>query len=234
MTMDATDRLLAYATGQAALLGVLAGVAAGLTLFGPFGGALTHLATAASGPAARLVHRLLQALTVAVPVAYVLVPLVVVGSLVVRGQRLPGRAFVAGALVVVFVGGALAGSLLAAPASGLVEQRGGAPQVAFATDYTERDDGRGVLTVTHDGGDAVRAGRLSVEGTGVAAVPGADQTTAGPWAGEVSGEWAGDPTVVPGDSVTVGVEGACVVRVVYRTEWKATVLEKYTCPDATD
>lgn len=238
--MDATGRYLAYAVGQATAVGVLVGVAGALTLVAPLGLSHSYLAVAASGPAAGLAHRLVQALAVVVPVQYVLVPVGVAGYLAVTDRddsSTSGRAFVAGGLLLVFVAGGLAGSFLAGPAGALIERQGvGSPQASFAYDYAERGDGRGVLTVTHDGGDTVRADRLFVEGPGITDVPDADQTEAGPWRGETSEATVGggQPAVAPGDSVRVGVADDCVVRIVYRTEWSAATVGKYACPDATE
>ncbi|MFB6172094.1 MAG: hypothetical protein ABEJ23_06135 [Haloarculaceae archaeon] len=229
--MDATDRFLAYAAGQALVLGALVGLAAAVVPVSPLGVSHQSLA-AASGAGARLAHLLVQWLAVAVPVLYVLVPLAVVGWLAATDRTVPQPAVAALALLLVFLTGAAGGTALAGPAGALVEtQRTGAPQVAFAFDYAGHGDGRGVVTVTHDGGAAVRVDRLSVEGTGIADVPGATQTAAGRWQGAASGRRAGEAAVVRGDSVAVGVERGCAVRIVYRTEWSATVVARRTCPE---
>lgn len=106
-----------------------------------------------------------------------------------------------------------------APTGDLVESRTlnrvqpAPPDVSFRTDYRSTGEGRGVLTLTHDGGPAA-AGNVTLRGTDFADVPGANQTAPGPWAGETSGP-DGEPTVRFGDSVTVGVAADCEVRVVF-------------------
>jgi hypothetical protein len=134
------------------------------------------------------------------------------------------------------------GTTLAAPLGaaaegqgGLVEARhGGVPQVSFAYGTTETADGTR-LTVTHDGGDQVRAGNLHVEARaagGLVAVPGANQTREGSWNGtttRVTGGPHAGVSVAPGDSVAVGVRVDCVIRLVFREEGDAATLGKYEC-----
>lgn len=89
-----------------------------------------------------------------------------------------------------------------------------APTVSFRFDYEETADGAGVLTITHDSGDAVDAADLYVRGRGFATVEEAvDQTSEGPWQGSVSG----DGSVVAGDAVDVGASTNYVIRVVWET-----------------
>jgi hypothetical protein len=126
----------------------------------------------------------------------------------------------------------------ASPLSGMVQERhadlvetrqyGAPPQAAFAFETTGTADGTR-LTVTHDGGDRVRADRLRVEGD-LAPVPGVDQSRSGPWNGTTSPA-ADGPVVEPGDPVTVGLADAesCGVRVVFRRGGDAATLGKYTC-----
>jgi len=78
------------------------------------------------------------------------------------------------------------------------------PQVMFEFSY---DAEAGIVTVTHAGGDHVRADALFVRGRGIGAASGADVTAPGPWAGSTSGEVGDAPAVTAGDSVTVGVTG---------------------------
>lgn len=230
--MDPTDRFLAYIIGQAALLGVLAGLTGGLTMVTPLGWTHTYLAVKASGPVAGLVHQFGWVFWTVPALLFVLAPLAIVGGAALTDHELglAGTSYTVGALLPVFLVGVVAGSFLAAPADPLVEQRSiGAPHAAFAVDYAERGDGRGILTVTHDGGELLQIGRLNIEGDGIADIPGADQTESGTWRGEATAEWNGEPAVQPGDAVTVGVKGECVVRVVYRTEWSSVTLTKHTC-----
>lgn len=101
------------------------------------------------------------------------------------------------------------------------------PQAAFDVTYTTTDDGRGVVTITHAGGESVPAAELDVRGMRFVEVEGVDQTHVGPWQGETSGP---DGQIVEGDSVTVGVEGDCRVRLVYVGAEEQT-LSDVTCED---
>lgn len=87
-----------------------------------------------------------------------------------------------------------------------------APTAAFDLAY---EPDAGTVTVTHAGGDSIRAGELSIRGTGFAEAPQADLTGPGRWVGSASGSLEGQPAVVAGDSVAVGVEPDYVVRVVW-------------------
>lgn len=234
--MDPESRFLAYATGQTAVLGLLAGLVGAMVLFTPFlfGLQHTYLASDLSGTAASATHRLLQVLYPTVLALYVLVPVVAWGVLTALGRDVPGTsgtALTALALLLVFTTGAVTGALAAGGLSETVrETRSGSPQVAFAFDYEPTDDGRGVLTITHDGGDAVVADLLVLQSEEIADVPGANQTRDGTWQGATSDvDWRGEPVVAQGDAVAVGVERDCVVRVVYAD--RAT-LGKYVCPGA--
>jgi len=89
---------------------------------------------------------------------------------------------------------------------------GDQPQVALNFAY---DSEAGTVTITHHGGDAVPADRLELRGEGFADRDGADQTSAGQWAGEASGD---ENAVVAGDSVVVGVTPAYRVLVLYTRE----------------
>jgi hypothetical protein len=116
-------------------------------------------------------------------------------------------------LVVVLLLGLVTGNLVAWTATTTVveSEQIGVPQVAFDANYTETDDGHAVVTITHEGGETVLADRLDLVSDEFATVSGVDQTSPGPWQGSVSGEGQ----VASGDSVTVGVERDCTVRVVY-------------------
>ena len=110
---------------------------------------------------------------------------------------------------------------------------GGTPQTAFATTYEPVNETHGVLTIRHDGGDAIPREELYVEGSGITEVDGVDQT-AGPWAGETLRRDSGDRNVVAGNATTVGVRADCEVLVVYQREGGgslgATTLDAYDCP----
>jgi hypothetical protein len=135
-------------------------------------------------------------------------------------------------LVAALVVGLVAGGVLGAPLGGAVETwSGGSPLAAFDYETTETADGTR-LTVVHDGGDAIPADELRLQG-GLTAVPGANQTRAGPWNGPTThlgdGRQPG-PHVAPGDAVAVGVPDDCTVRVVWENPAGASVtLGKYDC-----
>ena len=118
----------------------------------------------------------------------------------------------------------------------LVDERygGGTPQTAFATTYEPVNETHGVLTIRHDGGDAIPREELYVEGAGITAVDGVDQTTPGPWAGETLRRDSGDRNVVAGNATTVGVRADCEVLVVYQLEGggtlSGTTLDMSDCP----
>lgn len=134
--------------------------------------------------------------------------------------------WLAGALVV----GAVGGGIVGAPLGGAVETWSGTPQAAFDYGTTETADGTR-LTITHDGGDELPAAGLRVTGN-LTAVPGANQTRAGPWNGStthIERAFRPGPHVAPGDTVAVGVPEDCVVRVVYRRGGDAATLDKYDC-----
>lgn len=89
---------------------------------------------------------------------------------------------------------------------------GPVPQASFAFEYEETGDDRGLLTITHDGGDAIPSEELFVRGIGFADVAGADQTSAGPWGGTTS-----DGAVAAGDAVVVGVASDYEIRLVWQS-----------------
>lgn len=102
-----------------------------------------------------------------------------------------------------------------------------APQATFEVTYDSRAEGRAVVTVTHTGGDPVPARELDVRGMRFANVSGVDQTHVGPWQGETSGPGG---QIVEGDSVTIGVDGDCRVRLVYVGGNQATLADA-TCTE---
>jgi hypothetical protein len=101
------------------------------------------------------------------------------------------------------------------------------PQIALDFNY---DSDAGTVTVTHQGGDAVPAERLELQGGGFTDREGADQTSPGTWAGEASGD---DNTVVAGDSVVVGVTPSYRLFVLYSPEsGRGVTLGSSTGPEA--
>ncbi|PSQ24527.1 hypothetical protein BRD04_01395 [Halobacteriales archaeon QS_9_67_17] len=119
-----------------------------------------------------------------------------------------------GILVVVGIGtGAAVGAGLQGSVVDTNQLR--APQVAFDGNYTAVDGDRGVVTIRHDGGDDVAVDRLVLTGEGFADVDDAEQVEPGPWQGSVSTGPDGTTVVSPGDTVTVGVEGDCRIRLVH-------------------
>ena len=147
-------------------------------------------------------------------------------------RRPPFAVFANLAFVVVFIVGVLLGTLAAGPAGALVEQEdGGVPQAAFEMSEFETDDGT-VLVITHDGGDAVPAENLRIDGEGFDDVSGADRTEPGPWPASEATDSDGGPVVTPGDSVTVGVTDGCVISVVYVRGGTRGILARDDCGDA--
>ena len=144
-------------------------------------------------------------------------------------RRPPLAVFANLAFVVVFIAGVWLGTLAAGPAGALVEQEdGGVPQPEFETATYETDDGT-VLVITHNGGDAVPAEYLRIDGEGFDDVSGVDRPEPGPWPGSEATDRDGEAVVTAGDSVTVGVTDACVIRVNYvRGRTRGTV-GKHAC-----
>jgi hypothetical protein len=134
-------------------------------------------------------------------------------------------------LVGALVLGAVGGGLVGAPLGGAVETWSGTPQASFDYETTETANGTR-LTVTHDGGDEIPAAGLRLTGN-LTAVPGANQTHAGPWNGStthIEQTFRPGPHVAPGDQVAVGVPEGCVVRVVWEgPAGDSVTLGKYTC-----
>lgn len=129
------------------------------------------------------------------------------------------------ALFVLLVAGIVAGSAVGVGGQSLaVVDRHVPPNAAFEASYEATDDGQGLVTIRHAGGDAVDASDLSLYGEGFADVSGADQTGPGNWQGPTSG-------VGPGDSVTVGVEGDCRLRVVHTGNAGSTTLAVVECDE---
>lgn len=83
-------------------------------------------------------------------------------------------------------------------------------------DFSFNYDSDGTLDVTFSGGDTVLASELYVRGEGFADVEGVDMIEPGPWAGDASVELGGEPAVVAGDSVILGVRPGYTVRLVWQ------------------
>ncbi|PSP92610.1 hypothetical protein BRC78_02790 [Halobacteriales archaeon QH_8_68_33] len=86
------------------------------------------------------------------------------------------------------------------------------PQINLEFEYEESADGQGILTITHQGGDAAAADRVFVRGSGFAEIEGADRTAAGPWQGSASGD---DGELFAGDFIDVGVTSDYGIRIVW-------------------
>ncbi|WP_435195742.1 hypothetical protein [Natronomonas sp. EA1] len=135
-------------------------------------------------------------------------------------------------VVTVALAGLVLGVAVSGAASGLVvEQSLSGAQVAFDYEYEAVDDERGLLTVTHDGGDTVPARYVHLEGD-ITPVANATQTEDGRWQGDTSTvSWRDGPVIAEGDSVRVGVPADCTVRVVYRREGVASTIALVECAD---
>lgn len=104
-------------------------------------------------------------------------------------------------------------AVLASFVLGMGDQPG--PVAPAATFEFEYDATEGLLTVTHYGGDVIRADELYLRGEGFASASGADVDGPGAWAGTTSATTGGNPAVAAGDSVAVGVESDYGIRVVW-------------------
>lgn len=87
----------------------------------------------------------------------------------------------------------------------------------------------GTLTITHEGGDTVRADRLILRGELLDAT--------GSWTdlgGSASGDIGGEPAVVSGDSLTVGAQSNSTVSIVWQSVDGdgSAVLARFEGPDA--
>ncbi|WP_049909538.1 type IV pilin [Haloarcula japonica] len=107
-----------------------------------------------------------------------------------------------------------------------------APQASFSTDYDSND---GQVTVTHDGGDSIKASNLYFRGTGF------DSSNVTNGIGSNNDPWPGGNTsgsnskVVAGDRVNVGVSGDSYdFRVVYESSTgdNSATLATASGPDA--
>lgn len=294
--MTTTSRFGLYAASQTAVVAVLAGIAARLTLFSPFGINHDYLEPAASDLAALASVHVVRLLLILVAALFVVIPVAVAWYLIERGDRSPleyvvgaavaiggipvllggvvfsgrggahpeGLAVASGflvglvvaygllfgstgwhrgagsslalllnhVLVGTFVAAFVLGALIAPAAQGLVVEHDlSSPAVSFEFTYRATGDDRGVLTITHDGGDAIGADRVTLRGEGFAAVDGVDRSRPGPWTGdttELSGGRA-ESVIEEGDAVDVGVADGCTVYVVYEIGSASSTIGKYTC-----
>jgi hypothetical protein len=118
------------------------------------------------------------------------------------------------------------------------------PQVSFSFEYESRGDGVGVTTVSHDGGDSVRASELVFRGSGFVDAGSIPDTVAGQldvtesggqWpAASASGTIEGEAAVVAGNQARLGLASDAEISVV----WESTdgdvsaTLAAYEGPDA--
>ncbi|MFB6074689.1 MAG: zinc-ribbon domain-containing protein [Haloarculaceae archaeon] len=99
-----------------------------------------------------------------------------------------------------------------------------APQVSFSFEYQATGGGVGLLTITHSAGDTVRAGSLSLRGTGFSsAVPDgeADLRETGRWSdgdGDATRTYSPDEDITAGDSIVLGVAGDYDIHVVWESQ----------------
>jgi len=147
-------------------------------------------------------------------------------------RRPPLAVFANIAFIVLFVAGLWLGIMAAGPAGALVEREdGGVPQVAFETAAYETDDGT-VLVITHDGGDAVPAEYVRIDGEGFDDVSGVDRPEPGSWPASEATDRDGEAVVTAGDSVTVGVADGCDIRVIYVRGSTHGTLDRHDCGEA--
>lgn len=99
------------------------------------------------------------------------------------------------------------------------------PQVSFSWDYERRGDGVGITTVSHDGGNSVRASELVFRGDGFVGAGSIPETVAGEldvtesgeqWpAAFASGNVGSDAAVVAGDQARLGVASDAKISLVW-------------------
>jgi len=105
------------------------------------------------------------------------------------------------------------------------------PGVWMTMDYRANSDH---LLITHNGGEPIRKSSLKIRGSEFADVANADITSNGSWSGDASGQVDGEPAVVFGDTVVVGVEAAYDIRVRWTEPGggQSATLESSRGPDA--
>ncbi|RXK50186.1 hypothetical protein [Halorientalis pallida] len=118
------------------------------------------------------------------------------------------------------------------------------PQVSFSWDYERRGDGVGITTVSHDGGDSVRASELVFRGDGFVGAGSTPETVAGELdVTESGGQWPaafasgnvdGDAAVVAGDQARLGVASDAEISLVWESADSdvSATLSAYEGPDA--
>jgi type IV secretory pathway TrbL component len=80
----------------------------------------------------------------------------------------------------------------------------------------------GVLTITHTSGESLNAANVSIRGSGIGSVDGAEPDVTSP-----NTNWAtatGRQEITAGDSVTVGVEADYDVSVIWESEDSYSIL----------
>jgi len=126
---------------------------------------------------------------------------------------------------------------------GLGQQNQNAPQASFSMDYDEgsNDNGEGMVTIKHNGGDSIPESELFVRGTGFVDTSSEsgisnplDMTSAGSWDGSTSGTASGESAIVSGDRAEVGVSSDYDVDVVWEASEgdSSSTLTSDTGPDA--
>ncbi|WP_275739697.1 hypothetical protein [Halorhabdus sp. SVX81] len=108
---------------------------------------------------------------------------------------------------------------------------GGQRQINATMDYRVGNDG-GRLVITHNGGDPVPRDNLSIHGSGFANVPNVDATEQGQWAGTASGTVDGQPAVVFGDTMTVGVTPSYDISLWVSSSGGSETAERSSGPEA--
>jgi hypothetical protein len=118
------------------------------------------------------------------------------------------------------------------------------PQVAVSFDYESLGDGVGVMTVSHDGGDSVKASELVFRGSGFVDADSIPETAAGDldvtesggqWpTANADGEIGGGAAVVAGNQARLGVTSDAEISLVWESEDSDTsaTLASYQGPDA--
>lgn len=98
------------------------------------------------------------------------------------------------------------------------------PTIEFDFDY---DVDARTATITHTGGDIVRAENIGVDGDGFVDVEDVDMTEPGEWAGT-----SGDGEIAAGDFVTVGVEPDATLIVYWSDDDRSAALDHWEGPEA--
>jgi len=124
-------------------------------------------------------------------------------------------------------------AIVAAVVGSFVLGFGGSQQVTPTASFSfEYDATADTVEITHEGGDTIAASELFVRGTGFTSASGADMTGPGRWRGSTSSSIDGQPAVVAGDRVTVGLRSDGELRLVWRGDSSSATLAAYEGPDA--